>query len=112
MERLIDSPRMKSRRSRRESQRPWVWSNNGTAFEELYDALGQDFHEGKRGNRLTISDLARLLKVRHERYAEDVKQGFRDECKARARAKLVAAAQGSRFGGEPAPSAAKPKSRN
>ena len=43
--------------------------------------LGHGFHETKQGIRYTISEparrevLARLLKLNHERYAEEVKQG-------------------------------------
>ena len=43
--------------------------------------LGHGFHETKQGVRYTISEparrevLARLLKLNHERYAEEVKQG-------------------------------------
>ncbi len=44
--------------------------------------LGHDFHEAKQGIRFTISEparrevLQRLLKLNHERYAEEVKQGL------------------------------------
>ena len=44
--------------------------------------LGHDFHETKQGVRFTISEAARrevlqrLLKLNHERYAEEVKQGL------------------------------------
>ena len=44
--------------------------------------LGYDFHETKQGVRFTISETARrevlqrLLKLNHERYAEEVKQGL------------------------------------
>jgi hypothetical protein len=44
--------------------------------------LGHDFHETNHGVRFTISELARrdvlqrLLKLNHERYAEEVKQGL------------------------------------
>ena len=47
--------------------------------------LGHCFHETKRGTRFTISEparqevLARLLKLNHERYAEEVKQGLHDK---------------------------------
>jgi len=80
--------------------------------------LGHGFHETKQGIRFTISEsarrevLARLLKLNHERYAEEVKQGLHDEGKKKAKAKPVAAAQGSLFGGEPARPAAKPRGRN
>ena len=44
--------------------------------------LGHGFHESKQGVRYTISEparlevLARLLKLNHERYAAEVKQGL------------------------------------
>ena len=44
--------------------------------------LGHDFHKTKQGVRFTISEsarrevLQRLLKLNHERYAEEVKQGL------------------------------------
>ncbi len=44
--------------------------------------LGHDFHATKQGVRYTISEtvrreiLQRLLKLNHERYAEEVKQGL------------------------------------
>ncbi|MCC7338619.1 MAG: hypothetical protein IT422_26290 [Pirellulaceae bacterium] len=44
--------------------------------------LGRDFHETKQGVRFTISEsarlefLQRLLKLNHERYAEEEKQGL------------------------------------
>ena len=47
--------------------------------------LGHGFHETKQGVRFTISEparrevLARLLKLNHERYAEEVKQGLHDK---------------------------------
>jgi hypothetical protein len=47
--------------------------------------LGHDFHETKQGVRFTISEaarrevLGRLLKLNHERYAEEVKQGLHDK---------------------------------
>jgi len=49
--------------------------------------LGHGFHERKQGVRFTISEparrevLARLLKLNHERYAEEVKQGLHDKKK-------------------------------
>ena len=52
--------------------------------------LGHGFHETKQGVRYTISEparrevLARLLKLNHERYAEEVKQGLHDKKKAKA----------------------------
>jgi hypothetical protein len=47
--------------------------------------LGHDFHKTKQGIRFTISEaarhevLARLLKLNHERHAEEVKQGLHDK---------------------------------
>ncbi len=47
--------------------------------------LGHGFHETKQGIRFTISESARrevlshLLKLNHERYAEEVKQGLHDK---------------------------------
>jgi cation transport regulator ChaC len=48
-------------------------------------ALGHGFHETKQGVRYTIREsarravLARLLKLNHERYAEEVKQGLHEK---------------------------------
>lgn len=50
--------------------------------------LGYSFHETKQGVRYTISEsarrevLQRLLKLNHERYDEEVKQGLHDKKKA------------------------------
>jgi hypothetical protein len=50
-------------------------------------ALGHGFHHTKQGTRFTISEparrevLARLLKLNHERYAEEVAQGLHDKNK-------------------------------
>ena len=47
--------------------------------------LGHGFHETKQGTRFTISEparrevLARLLKLNHERHAEEVRQGLHDK---------------------------------
>jgi len=47
--------------------------------------LGHGFHETKQGIRFTISEsarrevLSRLLKLNHERYAEEVRQGLHDK---------------------------------
>ena len=47
--------------------------------------LDHGFHETKQGIRYTISEaarrevLARLLKLNHERYAEEVKQGLHEK---------------------------------
>jgi hypothetical protein len=47
--------------------------------------LGHGFHQTKQGLRYTISEaarrevLARLLKLNHERYAEELKQGLHDK---------------------------------
>ena len=49
--------------------------------------LGHGFHETKQGLRFTISEsarrevLARLLKLNHERYAEEVAQGLHNKKK-------------------------------
>lgn len=53
--------------------------------------LGHGFHETKQGMRYTISEparkevLQRLLKLNHERYAEEVKQGLHDKKKGAAK---------------------------
>jgi len=50
--------------------------------------LGHGFHETKQGQRYTISEsarrevLARLLKLNHERYAEEVRQGLHEKKKS------------------------------
>ena len=47
--------------------------------------LGHGFHQTKQGLRYTISEaarrevLARLLKLNHERYAEEVRQGLHEK---------------------------------
>jgi hypothetical protein len=47
--------------------------------------LGHDFHQTKQGRRFTISEaarrevLGRLLKLNHERYAEEVAKGLHDK---------------------------------
>jgi len=52
--------------------------------------LGHGFHETKQGIRFTIRELARrevlqrLLKLNHERYAEEVKQGLHEKKKPKA----------------------------
>jgi ATP-dependent protease Clp ATPase subunit len=52
--------------------------------------LGHGFHETKQGVPHTTSDparrevLARLLKLNHERYAEEVKQGLHEKKKSKA----------------------------
>ena len=49
--------------------------------------LGHDFHETKQGLRFTISESARrevldrLLRLNHERYEEEVRQGLHDKGK-------------------------------
>jgi hypothetical protein len=49
--------------------------------------LGHGFHQTKQGLRYTISEaarrevLARLLKLNHERYAEEVRQGLHEKKK-------------------------------
>jgi hypothetical protein len=53
--------------------------------------LGHGFHETKQGIRFTMSETARrevlqrLLKLNHERYAEEVKQGLHDKKKGAAK---------------------------
>lgn len=53
--------------------------------------LDHDFHETKQGLRFTISEparrevLQRLLKLNHQRYAEEVKQGLHDKKKSKAK---------------------------
>jgi hypothetical protein len=54
--------------------------------------LGHGFHETRQGTRFTISEvarrevLARLLKLSHERYAEEVAQGLHDKGKGKPKA--------------------------
>lgn len=54
--------------------------------------LGHDFHNTKQGVRFTISDaarlevLARLLKLNHERYSEEVLQSLHDKGKSKPKA--------------------------
>ena len=51
--------------------------------------LGHGFHQTKEGLRYTISEaarwevLARLLKLNHERYAEEVAKGLHEKGKGR-----------------------------
>jgi hypothetical protein len=64
--------------------------------------LGHGFHQIKQGKRFTISEparrevLARLLKLNHERYAEEVAQGLHDKKKSKTAKKGKKA-----MGGEP-----------
>jgi len=57
--------------------------------------LDHGFHETKQGVRYTISEparrevLARLLKLNHERYAEEVKQGLHEKKKGAAKKKAA-----------------------
>jgi hypothetical protein len=59
--------------------------------------LGHGFHETKQGTRYTISEparrevLARLLKLNHERYAAEVKQGLHAKKKPKASKKTAKA---------------------
>jgi hypothetical protein len=59
--------------------------------------LGQGFHQTKQGLRYTISEparreiLARLLKLNHERYAEEVRQGLHEKKANRSRKPKVRA---------------------
>ena len=52
--------------------------------------LGHGFHDTKQGLRFTISEaarrevLARLLRLNHERYAEEVRQGLHEKKKTTA----------------------------
>ena len=73
--------------------------------------LGHGFHETKQGPRFTISEaarrevLARLLKLNHERYAEEVAQGLHDKKKGKAakaprKSKGTASTEPSLFGEE------------
>ena len=61
--------------------------------------LGHGFHETKQGVRFTISEparrevLQRLLRLNHERYAEEVKQGLHDKKKQRKTPKVRKANQ-------------------
>jgi hypothetical protein len=63
--------------------------------------LGHGFHDTKQGLRFTISEparrevLARLLKLNHERYAEEVKQGLH----VKGKAKKTSTAQGQKRSG-------------
>lgn len=66
--------------------------------------LGHDFHETKQGLRFTISEsarrevLARLLKLNHERYAEEVAQGLHDKKKGKGRTGKNKASKGKTKG--------------
>ncbi len=73
--------------------------------------LGHGFHETKQGTRFTISEsarrevLARLLKLNHERYSEEVAQGLHDKKKGKAakaprKSKGKASSEPSLFGEE------------
>ncbi|MGO9814951.1 MAG: Eco57I restriction-modification methylase domain-containing protein [Isosphaeraceae bacterium] len=71
--------------------------------------LGHGFHETKQGMRFTISEparrevLARLLKLNHERYAEEVAKGLHDKkvkLKAPRKSKGKASSEPSLFGEE------------
>jgi hypothetical protein len=73
--------------------------------------LGHGFHETRQGIRFTISEtarrevLARLLKLNHERYAEEVAQGLHDKKKGKAaktlrKSKGKASSEPSLFGEE------------
>ena len=59
--------------------------------------LGHGFHETRQGVRYTISEparrevLARLLKLNHERYAEEVRQGLHEQKKLKAKGRMRAA---------------------
>jgi hypothetical protein len=70
--------------------------------------LGHGFHQTKQGLRFTISEaarrevLARLLKLNHERYAEEDAKGLHDKKRAKAtkRRKAPSASEASLYGGE------------
>lgn len=70
--------------------------------------LGHGFHETKQGVRYTISEaarrevLARLLKLNHERYAEEVAQGLHDK-KGKARKAAGTRGRKPKAGAEPQP---------
>jgi hypothetical protein len=61
--------------------------------------LGHGFHETKQGVRFTISEsarrevLARLLRLNHERYEEEVQQGLHDK-KGKAKGRTTAKGRG------------------
>lgn len=65
--------------------------------------LGHGFHETKQGVRFTISEAARrevlqrLLKLNHERYAEEVKQGLHDKKSKKSTLKPIVKAAPSLF---------------
>ena len=67
--------------------------------------LGHGFHETKQGLRFTISEparrevLARLLKLNHERYAEEVAKGLHEKSRRAAQsvARRSSAADGPSF---------------
>lgn len=56
-------------------------------WDDLGQQFGHSFHETKQGTRFTISEtarrelLARLMKLNHERYAEEVARGLHDKKK-------------------------------
>ncbi|MBL9164623.1 MAG: hypothetical protein JNL18_17985 [Planctomycetaceae bacterium] len=62
-----------------------------TAYDWTDIPLGHGFHETKQGIRFTISEsarhevLQRLLKLNHERYSEEVKQGLHSKKKGAAK---------------------------
>jgi hypothetical protein len=66
--------------------------------------LGHGFHETRQGVRYTISEparrevLARLLKLNHERYAEEVKQGLHEKKKSKGKGRKRAVEEGELFG--------------
>src|SRR5208283_2521689 len=76
-----------------------VEMDNAVAAAYGWNDLGHGFHTTKRGIRYTISESARrevharLLRLNHERYAEEVAKGLHDK-------KIAAAAKKSK---KPAP---------
>src|SRR5207237_2454207 len=80
-----------------------------TAYGWTDLTLDHGFHETKQGRRFTISEsarrevLARLLKLNHERYAEEVKQGLHEKKKpktTKGKKKAAAADAGRSLFGE------------
>jgi hypothetical protein len=72
--------------------------------------LGHGFHQTKQGLRYTLSEVARrealgrLLKLNHERHAEEVAKGLHEKKKPKAKKtrtkKAASASEPSLFGGE------------
>ena len=66
--------------------------------------LGHGFHETKQGVRFTISEparrevLDRLLRLNHERYAEEVAQGLHEKGAKRAKGRVTGTTGNARVG--------------